>query len=121
MTKYSINNRLKLTKKNQLKECQYIKKAINKMSKMLETYDNNGIPFEKIFNNDIIKHNCLDNDIYVFKYIGPDNSQIRLLYHYDRKDDLNSEINILTYHIKRTDAPNSQYLDDFRAYAKNYK
>ena len=91
------------TKKGNIAEIKTIEKAVKKLKNTLEAYSMNGISFEKIFNDDTVKHNCLANDMYVYKFLAQDRSQLRLLYHFSRIDAENAEVEIITYYMKRND------------------
>ena len=106
-------------KKNNMNEIKAVEKASKKLLSTLETYSASGIPFEKIFNDDTVKHNCLDNDMYVYKFVTQDKSQLRLLYHYKREDENNATLDIITYYMKRKDT-RSEYKKQFMELSMAY-
>ncbi len=90
-------------KKANRDELRVVERATSKLLSTLNTYDMNGICFEKIFNDDVVKHNCLDNNMYVYKFSDRNKSQLRLLYQFQRVDNDNANIRVIDYYFKRRD------------------
>ena len=112
----SINNK-KFNKENE-KTKEAINKALNKLCETILQFEENGQPFERIFNNESIKYDVFENNFYTYKFRYADNTQLRLLYHFVRdKDKIIIELH--QYAVKRRD--NKNYIEVFEKYAKNYK
>lgn len=109
-------------KKYPVDEIRNVEAGIKKLRSMIEQIEASGTPFEKIFNNDVIKYDVLPKNFFVFKHHGKMNSQVRILYRFIRKPDNSFEIEIHQVYIKRKDLGKLQnvYLKDFEKYVKNY-
>lgn len=95
-----------------------LEKSMKRLISFVEDYEKHNTPFEKIFNNEVVKHNVLSERFFTFKTHGPDSSQLRLLYEFKRVG--NDEYFILhKFFIKRRTS--NEYLSDFKEYVKNYK
>lgn len=92
-------------------------KSMNRLIDFIKDYEDHGEPFEKIFNNEVIKHNVLSERFFTFKTHGPDSSQLRLLYEFKR-DGEDEYIILHKFFIKRRTS--NEYLADFKNYVKNY-
>ncbi|MDY5211477.1 hypothetical protein [Intestinibacter sp.] len=111
-----INNK-KFNKENE-KTKEAINKALNKLCETILQFEENGQPFERIFNNESIKYDVFENNFYTYKFRYSDNTQLRLLYHFVRdKDKIIIELH--QYAVKRRN--NKNYIEAFEKYAKNYK
>lgn len=100
-----------------------INKAINKLTTRYEEYRKQNIVISKLFGDDVIIHDIIDDDLYVYKTRTKD-VQIRLLYEVDKNDD----INVIDFAIKNHDnmktgiGRNSNlYIDIFKSNATKYK
>lgn len=102
--------------KPELKKC--IDKEMERLISLIKATEESGTPFEKIFNNEVIKHNVLSEKFFTFKTHGPDSTQLRLLYEFKR-DGENTYIILHKFFVKRRTS--NEYLTDFKEYAKNYK
>lgn len=102
--------------KPELKRC--IDREMERLVELIKQTEENGTLFEKIFNNEVIKHNVLSESFFTFKTHGPDSTQLRLLYEFKR--DKNDVYIILhKFFVKRRTS--NEYLSDFKEYAKTYK
>lgn len=93
---------------------ELILKALDKLKSRILQYEEQGITFDKILNDDNVKYDK-HGDAYTFKFHGRDNAQLRLLYACVCKDDVMYLI-VIDYHIKRRNEKKS-YIVDF-GYAK---
>ena len=98
-----------------LQEQKEVLKAKDYLITLIEDSERNGVPFEKIFNNDKIKHNCLGNDYYTFKAISFAKTQMRIMYKFIRLDNGKFDIELHLIYIKRRD--DNSYLQEFKDYA----
>ena len=112
----SINNK-KFNKENE-KTKEAIYKALNKLCEIIVQFEENGQPFEKIFNNEAIKYDVFENNFYTYKFRYADNTQLRILYHFVRDDDGKITIELHQYAVKRRN--NKNYIESFEKYARNY-
>ena len=110
----SINNK-KFNKENE-KTKEAIYKALNKLCELILQFEENGQPFERIFNNEAIKYDVFDNNFYTYKF-RYDNTQLRILYHFVREKD-KIIIELHQYAVKRRN--NKSYIEAFEKYVKNY-
>ena len=109
-------------KKLPVDEIRNVERGISKLKSMIEQYEAQGTPFEKIFNNDVIKYDVLPKNFFVFKHHGTQNSQIRILYRFVRKPDKKFDIEIHQVYIKRKDLNlQNTYLKDFEKFVANYE
>lgn len=99
-----------------LKKC--IDKEMQRLISLIKDIESNGTPFEKIFNNEVIKHNVLSERFFTFKSHGPDSTQLRLLYEFRREND---KVYIALHKVFVKRRTSNEYLVDFKEYAKNYK
>ena len=93
-----------------------IDKALEKLVYLIEEQDNYGIPFEKIFNNDTIKYDCLDNNFFTFKF-SKGSIQLRLLYRFVRLQE-DSVIELHDFHHKNRD--DKSYIKEFERKASEF-
>ena len=94
-----------------------IDKALEKLVYLIEEQDNYGIPFEKIFNNDTIKYDCLANNFFTFKF-SKGSIQLRLLYRFVRaQEDAVIELHDF-YHKNRDD---KSYIKEFERKASEFR
>lgn len=109
-------------KKLPVDEVRNVEAGMKKLRSMIEQLEGQGTPFEKIFNNDVIKYDILGNNFFVFKHHGKANSQVRILYRFVRNPDKSFDLEIHQVYIKRKDLGKLQnaYLKDFEKYVKNY-
>lgn len=92
-------------------------KSMQRLVGFIKDKEDGGEQFEKIFNNEVIKHNVLSERFFTFKTHGPDSSQLRLLYEFQRKD---NEVNIVLHKFFVKRRQTNEYLTDFKEYVKNY-
>ena len=111
----SINNK-KFNKENE-KTKEAIYKALNKLCELILQFEENGQPFERIFNNEAIQYDVFDNNFYTYKFRYADNTQLRILYHFVREKD-KIIIELHQYAVKRRN--NKSYIEAFEKYVKNY-
>lgn len=111
-----INN--KKFNKEDVKIKQAIYKALNKLCDSIINFENSGQRFERIFNNESIKYDVFDNNFFTYKFRYCDNTQLRILYHFVRKDD-KIIIELHQYVVKRKNK--KDYIESFENYAKRYK
>lgn len=110
-----INNK-KFHKENE-KTKEAINKALNKLCETIMQFESEGTPFERIFNNEALKYDIFENNFYTYKFRYADNTQLRILYHFVRKDG-KIIIELHQYAVKRR--TNKNYIDSFEKYARNY-
>lgn len=97
--------------------------AIKKLKNRYEEYRKQNIVITNLFGDDIIIHNIIEHDFYVYKCCAR-GIQIRLLYEVDK----DNEINVIDFYIKNSESIrtnvgeyNQRYLDMFSKIAINYK
>lgn len=102
---------------------EQINKAISKLNNRYREYRKQNIVITKLFGDDVIIHDIIDDDLYVYKCRTKD-VQIRLLYTVDNKDN----INVLDFAIKNHDnmktgvgRENNRYIDMFKSNISKYK
>lgn len=95
-----------------------LKKSLERLIGFIKDYEEHDVPFEKIFNNEVIKHNVLSEKFFTFKTHGPDSSQLRLLYEFKREND---DIYIILHKFFVKRRTSNEYLSDFKNYVKNYE
>lgn len=102
---------------------EQINKAISKLNNRYREYRKQNIVITKLFGDDVIIHDIIDDDLYVYKCRTKD-VQIRLLYTVDNKDN----INVLDFAIKNHDnmktgvgRENNRYIDMFKNNVAKYK
>jgi hypothetical protein len=102
---------------------EQINKAISKLNNRYREYRKQNIVITKLFGDDVIIHDIIDDDLYVYKCRTKD-VQIRLLYTVDNKDN----INVLDFAIKNHDnmktgvgRENNRYIDMFKNNISKYK
>lgn len=102
---------------------EQINKAISKLNNRYREYRKQNIVITKLFGDDVIIHDIIDDDLYVYKCRTKD-VQIRLLYTVDNKDN----INVLDFAIKNHDnmktgvgRENNRYIDMFKNNIAKYK
>jgi hypothetical protein len=98
-------------------EIKITQQSMEKLRKMIESYENDGIPFEKIFNNDVIKYDVFGKNFYTFKAHGADKTQLRILYRFVRENDT-FRLECHKVEIKRRKG--KEYIKDFENYVKKY-
>ena len=109
-------------KKLPVEEIRNVEKGISKLKTMIERHEEQGVPFEKIFNNDVIKYDILPKNFFVFKHHGAQNSQVRILYRFVRLPDKKFDIEVHKVYIKRKDLDlQNTYLKEFEKYVANYE
>lgn len=118
------NNFQKCTsfKKFSPSEKQEITKAFDKLKNLIEIEESYGTPFEKIFNNGVIKYDIVDKEkgFYTFKSHGKDKTQIRILYRFVRLSNNNYRIELHKVFIKRKNNDKT-YIKDFESFAKSFR
>lgn len=102
---------------------EQINRAISKLNNRYREYRKQNIVITKLFGDDVIIHDIIDDDLYVYKCRTKD-VQIRLLYTVDNKDN----INVLDFAIKNHDnmktgvgRENNRYIDMFKNNISKYK
>lgn len=93
--------------------------AMLKLTKMIDNYQAQGIEFERIINNSIIKYDIFKNNFYTFKHHGKHSKcQLRILYRFIRID--NNSYDIEVHKIFDKKQPTKKYIDIFENYVKTY-
>lgn len=107
-------------KKYSPSERREIHKAFEKLKQMIAIKEQYGIPFEKIFNDETLKYDVLDNDkgFYTFKAHGRDKAQIRILYKFVRMPEQKFEVEMHMVLIKRR--TDNEYMKEFQRYVACY-
>lgn len=105
-----------------IKDNSVTSKIMERLVTYVTEFENSGVPFEKIFNNEKIKHDCYDNNFFCYKHSIGRNSY-RLLYRFIREAGNRFTIEPHLTIIKRYSARggNTDYIKHFTKYAKNYK
>jgi len=104
-------------------ERKVVDAAMEKLHTLIDTIEATGTPFEKIFNNDVIKYDVLGNNFFTFKYKGPSSTQVRILYHFKRTSENSYVLDIHDVYIKHKDLPKgkkNEYIRIFEQYVENY-
>ena len=92
-----------------------IQKAMTRLAERILTYYQQGVTFNKIFNDDMTKYDK-HGEFYTFKAHDIGNTQLRILYAcITYKDEI--KIVVATYYVKRTNT--KEYITHFSRY-KNY-
>lgn len=121
MTVHKSKNFKKLDKYTQ----QTLNIAIEKLTNRYDEYRKQNIVITNLFGDDVIVHDIINDDLYVYKCQAR-GIQIRLLYEVDS----NNKINVLDFFIKNHDnklksyntgKDSNKYLAMFKASAKNYE
>ena len=92
-----------------------INKNICKLKNKILIYKKQNISFDKIFNDDNLKHRVFKNNFFAFKIVG--NVQIRVLCRYKNNDIEIHRIYIKNTSIKKTE---TEYIDSFKNYVSNF-
>ena len=98
--------------------------AIDKLRKRYEEYRKQNIVITNLFGDDIIIHDIIESNFYVYK-CQTRGIQIRLLYEVDKKD----KINVIDYYIKNQEnttktnvgKQSTRYVAYFQKAVSNYK
>lgn len=107
-----VGNSLKKVSAN---ERRAIDKGMEKLRCMIEQYEHQGQPFEKICNNDTIKYDILGGNFFTFKHQSQQ-MPLRILYRFKRtKDDFNLEVH-MAYIKKYAD---KRYMKTFAEYVES--
>ena len=118
MTQYIIKKECKDYDKASKQLKQTIDKALDKLIYLIEQKEKSGVSFEKIFNDDIIKYDILENNFFTFKFRYKDQTQLRLLYKFSRQNDIIT-IELHKFVIKRR--TNKDYIKQFEKYSKEFQ
>ena len=95
-------------------------KLVSRLKAYIDSFESNGTPFEKIFNNDKIKYDCYDNNFFCFKMHCDHRRTFRLLYRFIRKA-IGYDIEPHMLVLKRDTSKSKRgYLEQFEKYVKNY-
>ena len=65
---------------------RYINNGLRKIHTTIKQFEAEGVPFEKIFNCDALIYDKI-KDYYTFKHRDSDNTQLRILYTYQKDND----------------------------------
>lgn len=95
-----------------------IDKGMERLISLIKGKEENGEPFEKIFNNETIKYDVLSERFFTFKAHGPDSTQLRLLYEFKRDG---NDTHIILHKFFEKRRTNNKYITIFREYVKNYE
>lgn len=104
-------------------ERKVVDMAMDKLRTLINTIEATGTPFEKIFNNDVIKYDVLGHNFFTFKYKGPSSTQARILYRFNRINEQSYTLDIHKVYIKRKDfnkGKSNEYIRIFENYVNNY-
>lgn len=97
---------------------QETQKALTKLNHLISEEAQAGVPFERIFNNDVIKYDTFQKGFYTFKARGRDRSQIRILYKFVRHSMDTYHIEVHKVSFKRRNS--KDYIREFQRYVDNY-
>lgn len=99
-------------------EVKIVEIAMKKLKGLIDQFESSGTPFEKIFNNDVIKYKVMGNNFYVFKFQGASRTQARILYEFIRKPD-GYDLKVHSVYIKRSYRFENEYFEQFRKYMES--
>lgn len=112
------NTQKDVVKKFSPSEKREIFKTFDKLREMISAEEQYGTPFEKVFNNEVLKYDILGHDFYTFKAHGRDKSQIRILYKFIRKAKCEFDLEMHMVSIKRRN--DKDYMKEFQRYVECY-
>ena len=95
---------------------RYINNGLKKIYTTIKQFEENGVPFEKIFNCDSLIYDKIKN-YYTFKYHAPDNTQLRILYTYKNENGV-STLKLVHFKVKRNN--DKDYIKFFTDYINNF-
>jgi hypothetical protein len=101
---------------------EQVNKAIKKLNNRYKEYEKQNIVIAKLFGDDVIIHDIIDDNLYVYKCRTKD-VQIRLLYTVNKKN----KIDVLDFVIKNdnmkkcTGRESKRYIDVFKNNIAKYK
>lgn len=101
-------------KKYSPSERREIIKAFEKLKQMIAVKEQYGVPFEKIFDDEVIKYDILGKGFYTYKAHGRDKAQIRILYKFIRMSEQEFEVEMHMVLIKRR--TDKEYMKEFQRY-----
>lgn len=101
---------------------EQVNKAIKKLENRYREYKKQNIAIAKLFGDDVIIHDIVDDNFYVYKCRTKD-LQIRLLYTVNNKDNINVIDFVFKNHNITTNNGNTnkRYLDMFKDNVIKYK
>lgn len=108
----------KCMRKYSIEQKREIEKAFLKLEELILVQEQNGILFEKIFNNETIKYDQHNKGFYTFKAHGRDRTQIRILYRFIRTGKKEFKLEMHMVSIKRRN--DNGYMHEFQNYANSY-
>lgn len=113
MTSIMVNTKCKQYKKDD----KATRKSINELAKkLIQKIDSeNCANVNEIFNNDSIVYDRLNNELFIFKGHGVNNTQIRMVYGY-KSEGKDSVLYLVDYTSKKSN--NKEYIHDMN---KRYK
>ena len=104
-----VDRNFKKTPNNQRRA---VEKGIEKLRTMIEQYEEQGMPFERICNNDTLKYDVLGGNFFTYK-IQSQQLPLRVLYRFKRKDS-DFEIEVHLAYIKKY--KDKRYIQEFEDY-----
>lgn len=96
---------------------RYINNGLKKLYFQIQKIEESGTPFEKIFNNDDLIYDKIGN-YFTFKHHDADNTQLRILYSYEKTKNGERNLKLIHFSIKRNN--NKEYIKFFTDYIKSF-
>ena len=96
---------------------RYINNGLRKIYLTIRQFENEGVPFEKIFNCDALIYDKIGN-YYTFKHRDNDNTQLRILYTYQKDDNGKYQLKLIHFKVKRNN--DKEYIKFFTDYISNF-
>jgi hypothetical protein len=95
-----INQNCKVDKeKSDLQKAIY--NGVENIAKIILTYEQQGTPFNKVFNNDTLKYDQYKNGLFAYRHHDKSRTQLRLLYRVIEGND-SCAIELVSFYEKRT-------------------
>ena len=104
------NDSIKKTSKS---EMMFLEKGLKKLISKITLYEEAGVPFEKICNDDSIKYDIFGNNFFTYK-IQTTQMPLRVLYRFIRNDKNNFVIEVHRIYQKHK---GKEYIKNFENYA----
>ena len=96
---------------------RYINNGLRKIHTTIKQFEAEGVPFEKIFNCDALIYDKI-KDYYTFKHRDSDNTQLRILYTYQKDNDGKYQLKLIHFKVKRNN--DKEYIKFFTDYIENF-
>lgn len=111
MVEYTIEFKCREYKKAKPDLRKSIEKGMRKLVDLIESKEQSGTAFEKIFNDDVLKYDILGKNFYTFKFRCGDSTQLRLLYKFNRAE---NKVELHKFYEKRHSG--KEYMAEFQRY-----